>query len=139
MKTIISSLLILSSFYASAQGFAVTAGKKILGSGNIETGKTAKLPNLKKIMAKALVFTFKKLNAENTASNVSIMAMDANSQEIGERITVDNYSGGAISFPLTNGVRNATSAVSFYILRIPTDPNVAATVRVRPELIATCK
>jgi hypothetical protein len=136
MKKILFLATILFSLQASAQSFTVTGNKKNLGTGNVENGTIVKLPSLKKLTAKTLVFDFKNMEE---AVNVSIMAMDDNRQEIGERITVENFKGGKINVALGTAIRSSKVGVSFYILKIPADPNVAATVRVAPIKIATFK
>jgi hypothetical protein len=120
----------------NAQTFTVTANRKSIGAGDVTKGKIAKLPSLKMLTASAVILDFK---AVKEASNVSIIAMDNNRQELGDRVTVENFKGGKITMPISTAIRSSKAGVSLYIIKLSTDPNVAAAARVAPILIATFK
>lgn len=134
----IIGLLISINFVVNAQAFVVTSGKKTLAKGNIETGEVAKLPSLQ-MLPNNVAISFKKLTSTGGAANISIMAITENRQEIGERVTVNNFKSGTINVPLIAKLKEAKGVVNLYILKINTNPDVASRERVAPILICTFK
>ena len=135
---LILSILVLQ-ITANAQSFTVTSGVRTLGVGNTEKGTVVKLMSLKKFTPKSIAFNFKKLTSSGGEANVSILAMNDKREEIGERITVNNFKSGAITVPLTAAIRNVKGAVSLYMVKTSTDPDIASRERVAPVLICTFK
>ena len=139
LNLVLIVFIIALTFNTNAQSFTVTVGVRPIGVGSLDAGTVAKLPSLKKFTAKSIAINFKKLTGNGREANVAILAMNDKREEIGERVTVNNFNSGTITVPLTAAIRNVKGVVSLYMVKTSTDPDIASRERVAPILICTFK
>jgi hypothetical protein len=136
-KWFITIIIALSTIHIlEAQTWKLCTGKKTLAQGAYgtikEVGSTLVAMSSK---YKDLKFQIDKLQ---DAANISILINNEDNQEI-ERFEFNNYAKGAVTLPMAK-IKAAllkSKKVHINLVSLPTDPNKAAVIRVRPMYLCS--